>query len=211
MKVHPYGDGALYVDLELADAPDRAERTHAVAAALRERLPKADVVVGAGSVAIVGLGAWDEVEGVVIEAMQRRRSTGIAPRVHRLEVVYDGPDLEEVAASTGLDPRAIAELHAAPEYVVELVGFLPGFAYLASLDPRLVVARRATPRPRVDAGSLAIAGPYTGVYPLASPGGWRLIGRVVGASLFDPGRTPPALFAPGDRVRFHPRAGAMRS
>jgi KipI family sensor histidine kinase inhibitor len=211
MKVLPYGDGALFVDLELADAPDRAERTHAVAAALRERLPKADVVVGAGSLALVGIGGWDDVEGVVAEAMQRRGLPSVRPRVHCIDVVYDGPDLEEVAAMTGLTPRQIGELHAAKEYVVELVGFLPGFAYLASLDPRLVVARRAAPRPRVAAGSLAIAGPYTGVYPLASPGGWRLIGRALEAALFDPARVPPALFTPGDRVRFVPRAAAASS
>jgi len=210
MKVHPYGDGALYVDLELADAPDRAERTHAVAAALRERLPRADVVVGAGSVALVGLGAWDEVERLVAEAMQRRGSTGHKPKEHLIEVVYDGPDLEEVAGLTGIDPAQIGELHASREYVVELVGFLPGFAYLASLDPRLVVPRRPAPRPRVEAGSLAIAGPYTGVYPLDSPGGWRLIGRAVDAALFDAARVPPALLAPGDRVRFVPVPRRLR-
>jgi KipI family sensor histidine kinase inhibitor len=210
MKVQPYGDGALFVDLELADAPDRTERTHAVAAALRERLPKADVVVGAGCVAVVGLGAWDDVEQLVAEAM-RRRAPPARSRVHCIDVVYDGPDLEEVAATTGLEPAQIAELHASREYVVELVGFLPGFAYMASLDPRLVVARRATPRPRVDAGSLAIAGPYTGVYPLSSPGGWSLIGRALNATLFDPSRLSPSLFAPGDRVRFVARPAAIRS
>jgi KipI family sensor histidine kinase inhibitor len=202
MRVHPYGDGALYVDLELADAPNRVERTHAVAAALREGLPEVDVVVGAGSLALVGLGAWDDVEEIIAQAMRAERSSRDAPAVHTIEVVYDGPDLEEVAAMTGLLPAQIGELHAAREYMVELVGFLPGFGYLTSLDPRLVVARRASPRPRVAAGSLAIAGPYTGVYPLASPGGWHVIGRVVGATLFDPERNPPSLFAPGDRVRF---------
>src|SRR5262249_2257847 len=110
MKVHPYGDGALYVDLEIADAPDRAERTHAVGAGLRDRRPKADVVVGAGSVALVGIGAWDDVEGLVAEAMQRRGPSGARARVHRIEVVYDGPDLEEVAAMTGLAPAAVGEL-----------------------------------------------------------------------------------------------------
>jgi KipI family sensor histidine kinase inhibitor len=202
MKIHPYGDGALYVDLELGDASDRAERTHVVAAALRERLPRADVVVGAGTVALVGLGAWDDVEAVVAEALQLGGSTGRRPVEHAIEVVYDGPDLDDVARATGLAPAEVAELHASRAYVVELVGFLPGFGYLGPLHPRLIVPRRASPRPRVDAGSVAVAGPYTGIYPLASPGGWHLIGRAVDAALFEPTRHPPARFAPGDRVRF---------
>ena len=208
MKIHAYGEGALYVDLEIDDAPDRADRTHQVAAALRERLPQVDVVVGAGSLALVGVGAWDDVEGFIVEAMG---STEVAKRrasVHVIDAVYDGPDLAEVAELTGLSTREVADLHASREYVVELVGFLPGFAYLAPVDARLVVPRRPSPRPRVEAGSLAIAGPYTGVYPLASPGGWRLIGRVVQAGLFDPARDPPARFAPGDRVRFERREAA---
>jgi KipI family sensor histidine kinase inhibitor len=202
MKTQPYGDGALYVDLELGDAPDRAERTHAVAAALRERLPRADVVVGAGSVALVGLGAWDDVEAVVAEALQLGAPAGRRPVEHAIEVVYDGPDLDDVARSTGLTPAEVASVHASRAYVVELVGFLPGFGYLGPLDPRLVVPRRASPRPRVAAGSVAVAGPYTGIYPLACPGGWHLIGRALDAALFDPTRQPPARFAPGDRVRF---------
>jgi len=204
MKVHPYGEGALYVDLELDEDDDRAAKTHAVAGALRQRLPQADVVVGAGSVALVGLGPWDDIDAIVVEAMRR---AGPMPEraTHDLDTLYDGPDLDEVAQLTELAPDGVAELHASRVYVVELVGFLPGFAYLGTLDPRLVVPRRASPRPRVVAGSLGIAGPYTGVYPLASPGGWRLIGRVVDSELFDPSRDRPALLEPGDRVRFVPR------
>ena len=86
--------------------------------------------------------------------------------------------------------------------MVELIGFLPGFAYLGPLDPRLTIGRRETPRPRVPAGSVAIAGGYTGVYPAASPGGWHLLGRALDVSLFDPLRDPPALLRPGDHVRF---------
>jgi KipI family sensor histidine kinase inhibitor len=208
MKLHPYGEGALYVDLEIEDAPDRGDRTLALAASLRRRLPKSDVVVGAGSLAIVGLGAWDDVERLVVEALNRSESREVAAKVHTLRAVYDGPDLEEVARLTGLSPEEVVNLHASREYTAELVGFLPGFAYLAGVDPRLVVARRPAPRPRVAAGSLGIAGPYTGVYPLASPGGWQLIGRVIGADLFfDAARESPALIEPGDRVRFVPEIG----
>jgi KipI family sensor histidine kinase inhibitor len=206
MKVHAYGDGALYVDLEIDDAPDRAAQTHAIGATLRELLPQADVVIGAGSVALVGVGAWDHVENLVTGAMRGAARPARASSVHTIEAVYDGPDLEEVAGLANLSTKEVAELHASREYVVELVGFLPGFAYLASVDPRLAVARRPVPRPRVEAGSLGIAGTYTGIYPLASPGGWRIVGRVLHANLFDPARKSPALFAPGDRVRFVARA-----
>jgi KipI family sensor histidine kinase inhibitor len=207
MKIHPYGDGALYVDLEMDDAPDRAETTRTLAASLRRRLPKVDVIVGAGNLALVGLGAWDDVESVVVEALGDPASHRFASKEHALGVVYDGPDLHAVAELTGLSPDGVVGLHASHEYTAELIGFLPGFAYLAAVDPRLVVPRRAAPRPRVDAGSVGIAGPYTGVYPLVSPGGWQLIGRVVGVKLFDPTRDSPALIEPGDRVRFIPQLG----
>ncbi len=94
--------------------------------------------------------------------------------------------------------------HSEPRYVVAFCGFAPGFAYLSGLDERLHVARRAEPRTRVPAGSVGIAGEFTGVYPRASPGGWRLLGRT-DADLWNLARTPPALLVPGTRVRFRPR------
>jgi KipI family sensor histidine kinase inhibitor len=114
---------------------------------------------------------------------------------------YDGPDLEEVAARTGLTREDVIRRHAGREYEVYLLGFAPGFAYLGELDPALALPRRSSPRTRVPAGSVAIAGAQTAVYPLATPGGWHLIGRT-DLRLFDPRRDPPALLAPGDRVRF---------
>ena len=202
MKCHPYGDGALLVDLEIDDAPDRREQTHRVADALRSRLPKTDIVVGAGSIAVVGVGVFDDLEGLVAEAMTAPKRVAPAPTAHRIDVVYDGSDLEDIAKRTGLTPAEVVSVHTSRDYVVELIGFLPGFAYLGPLDPRLIVGRRETPRPRVAAGSVAIAGAYTGVYPAASPGGWHLLGRAVDAPLFDPRRVPPALLRPGDCVRF---------
>lgn len=118
-------------------------------------------------------------------------------------VRYDGPDLEEVAARTGLTPAEVAARHAAPEYEVALLGFVPGFVYLSGLDPRLVLPRRASPRTRVPAGSVAIAGAQTGIYPAATPGGWHLIGHT-DVRLFDPERDPPMTVRVGDRVRFVP-------
>jgi KipI family sensor histidine kinase inhibitor len=128
------------------------------------------------------------------------------PRVHRIPVRYDGADLLDVAARTGLTRDEVVARHSAPTYTVLLLGFVPGFAYLGELDPRLVLPRRAEPRRRVAAGSVAIAGAQTAVYPLETPGGWHLIGRTT-TVLFDPDRIPPARLAPGDRVRFMPVDG----
>lgn len=112
-----------------------------------------------------------------------------------------GPDLESAAAELGLTPRQLAQRHAAGEYTVAMVGFAPGFPYLLGLDPELALPRLATPRTVVPAGSIGIGGAQTGIYPRESPGGWRLIGHTP-LTLFDASRDPPALLAPGDRVRF---------
>ena len=125
-----------------------------------------------------------------------------ATRTHVVRVIYDGPDLGEVADTLQLARRDVAERHAASSFVAELVGFLPGFAYLGGLDPTLALPRRPSPRPRVAAGTVAVAGRRSGIYPLHSPGGWNLLGRVVDFSPFDPSRDPPALIAVGDRVQF---------
>jgi inhibitor of KinA len=115
----------------------------------------------------------------------------------------DGEDLPLVAELTGLSPSQVIELHAGTEYDVFMLGFAPGFAYLGVVPEAIVVPRRPSPRPRVPAGSVAIAGRQTAVYPVESPGGWNLVGRTE-LVLWDPSREPPALLAPGDRVRFVP-------
>jgi UPF0271 protein len=121
-------------------------------------------------------------------------------REHHVLVRYDGADLAEVALASGLSQAEVVAIHAGTAYEVAAMGFLPGFAYLRTLDPRLVLPRRPTPRPRVPALSVAIAGPYTGVYPFASPGGWHLLGTAVGFAPFDP--RAGAVMSLGDRVRF---------
>ena len=112
-----------------------------------------------------------------------------------------GLDLDAVAEHAGLPRDDVIARHAAAEYTVAMLGFAPGFPYLLGLDPALWVPRRATPRTRVPAGSVAIGGAQTGIYPRELPGGWHLIGRTPMA-LFDPARDSPCLLAPGDRVRF---------
>jgi KipI family sensor histidine kinase inhibitor len=115
----------------------------------------------------------------------------------------DGADLAEVADRTGRSEAEVVALHAGSEYRVFLVGFVPGFPYLGVLPEELALPRRATPRVQVPAGSVAIAGRQTGIYPSPTPGGWHLIGRT-DAPIWDAHRDPPALLAPGDRVRFVP-------
>lgn len=118
-----------------------------------------------------------------------------------LPVTYDGPDLEAVAGACGLSVDEVVALHQETRYQVAFCGFAPGFAYLRGLDPRLHVPRRPEPRTRVPAGSVAVAGPYTAVYPRATPGGWHLLGTC-GRVLWDPAAASPGVLAPGTRVRF---------
>jgi KipI family sensor histidine kinase inhibitor len=120
-----------------------------------------------------------------------------------IPVRYDGEDLADVAKATGLAEDEVVEVHSGPEYTVAFTGFAPGFGYLTGLDERLWLPRRDTPRTRVPAGAVAVAGEYTGVYPRPSPGGWHLLGSTT-APLWDTSREPPALLRPGTKVRFEP-------
>jgi KipI family sensor histidine kinase inhibitor len=137
------------------------------------------------------------------------RSWVIAPSppstspVISIEVVYDGPDLDDVATQWNVSTAEAVAIHTATTYSVAFCGFSPGFAYLAGLHDDRVVARRPSPRTQVPAGSVAVGGLYTGIYPRPSPGGWQLIGRTE-AILWDPDREPAALLHPGRRVRFVP-------
>jgi len=126
-----------------------------------------------------------------------------AARTVEIAVRYGGPDIDAVAQLCGCSAEEVVTRHVEAEYSVAFLGFSPGFGYLLGGDPQLNVPRLAEPRTRVPAGSVAIAGPYSGVYPRESPGGWRLIGAA-DVPLFDAARTPPALLAAGDTVRFVP-------
>lgn len=149
----------------------------------------------------------DAMEGAVKRALAAS-AEGSAPRARHVDVpvLYGGeagPDLDGIAEAAGLTADEASALHAHASYRVAFLGFAPGFAYLSGLPERLVAPRLPTPRTRVPAGSVGIAGDQTGIYPLDSPGGWRLIGRTP-LSLFSPSREPMSLLLPGDRVRFRP-------
>ncbi|MFE7751775.1 allophanate hydrolase subunit 1 [Streptomyces sp. NPDC057428] len=189
--------------LELASGED-AEAFHAEL--LRRRaageLPDVrEIVPGARTVLL---------DGVDDPHLAGRLRSWTVPPLHRsaagaveIPVVYDGPDLADVADAWGVAVEEVPRIHAGTQFRVAFCGFAPGFGYLTGLPGHLAVPRRATPRTRVPAGALALAGPYTGVYPRPSPGGWQLIGRMPEPeALWDPGREPAALLLPGARVRF---------
>ncbi len=209
MSVRAAGDAALLV--EAGAEPGAAARLRAVI--LGQNFPGiADVIPGAETVLVifepgrVGLqGLAGRLRALVadgVDGVSERQGAGEGG-VIEIPVVYDGPDLDEVAGLTGLSREQVIERHAAAEYLVGWLGFSPGFGYLTGLDPELHVPRRDSPRTSVPAGSVAIAGPLAAVYPSASPGGWRLLGRTA-ARLWDDRREPPAVLAPGRRVRFRP-------
>jgi KipI family sensor histidine kinase inhibitor len=204
------GDSALLLALEPVIDPDVNARAIGIAAALRsERLAGVrDIVPAYRSVAVMFDPLRADVAAIA-KAMRRAYDTAASaderPPID-LPIVYGGdagPDLDAVAAFAGCTASEVIARHSSPTYRVFMVGFLPGFAYLGTVDESIAAPRRPTPRLRVAAGSVGIAGRQTGIYPFDSPGGWQIIGRT-NATLFDASRTPPSMFAPGDRVRFVP-------
>lgn len=130
----------------------------------------------------------------------------VARRVVEIPVAYGGewgPDLADVARLNRMSEDEVIRLHTAPTYWVQMIGFVPGFAYLGGMSARIATPRLATPRPRIEAGAVGIAGRQTGIYPLATPGGWRIIGRTP-LPLFQPNSAAPSLLKMGDYLRFRP-------
>jgi len=200
----PYGDRALLVEL------GSTSEAVAFAAALRSGPPAAvgEVVPAARTVLVVAA------DGVGVAALRQallevspaaaEAATGAATEggeVIEVPVTYDGEDLADVASLTGLTPEEVVAAHTGQTWQVAFGGFAPGFGYLVGEDDRLHVPRRTESRTAVPAGAVGLAGEYSGIYPRTSPGGWQLIGRT-DAHLWDLERQPPALLAPGVRVRF---------
>ena len=191
----------------------RPEDAQALAAQLRTADFWLDVVPGIDSV-VTRFDALKTSARDARSAIEEVLGKGIGPlgigdELVEIPVMYGGefgPDLEELSAATGLSPDEIIALHAGREYRVEMVGFTPGFAFIGELDERLRVPRRKEPRPCVPAGSVGIADARTGLYAMASPGGWTLIGRTP-YTLFDAAAEQPFKLAPGMRVRFRPVSG----
>jgi KipI family sensor histidine kinase inhibitor len=217
-SIIPFGDAAVLVELGYEVGTDANQRTLALADAVR-RLSVGEPgygspVPGLGTVLVpidpeqlTTEAAIARLTALVGRGRTTRPSTGdTATGVIELPTRYggaDGPDLDEVAEETGLSPAEVVDLHAASEYRVLFLGFAPGFAYLGDLPSALDVPRLATPRRRVPAGSVAIAGRQTAVYPFETPGGWRLIG-CTDIRVWDVTAPAPALLLPGSRVRFVP-------
>lgn len=200
MKLEPFGDAAWRGHLPQDVGPARAR---ALLDAARGAPGVLDAVVSERHVLVVPAQPSEAARQAIAELLERALAApahGAAPATHVVRVRYDGPDLAEVASALGVDPREVVAWHSGGRYEAAAVGFLPGFAYLRGLDERLVLPRRASPRPRVPACSVAIAGPYAGVYPFASPGGWHLLGTAVGFRPFDGARG--AAIALGDSVVF---------
>jgi KipI family sensor histidine kinase inhibitor len=207
--IRPAGDAALLLETAAGDADQDGNAAAILAAVIRAAaLPGVvDVVPGAAAVLVsYEPGGWD---AAGLASRLREVANPPAPGLPTanepdlvIPTVYDGPDLGQVAAATGLGDADVIGRHAAARYRVGWLGFSPGFGYLTGLDPALSeVPRLASPRVSVPVGSVAIAGGLAAVYPTASPGGWQLIGRT-GVVLWDPRRDPPALLSPGRHVRF---------
>lgn len=208
----PAGDEAIDVVLPESVDPDGARRAIASAGIVGVRDAIAGSarllvhydVVAAWTLAPGAPSAFDALVPRIVDALRAVDVAATPSRLVTLPACYDAdlaPDLADVAARTGLTVDDVIARHLARDYVVGLVGFLPGFAYLDGLDPTLALPRRNAPRTRVPAGSVGLADRMTAVYPLDSPGGWHLIARVP-LRMFDPALDPPARLARGDRVRF---------
>jgi KipI family sensor histidine kinase inhibitor len=210
MHIVPAGDSAVFV--EFADRIDPVINRQVIALARTveaAQLPGVrDVVPTYGSVAIYFdplRTDYQTLVGRVTNEAERAAVTESSGTQHRVPVCYEGdcaPDLPSVASASGLSVSEVIALHAGRPYRVFMLGFMPGFAYMGSVDTRIATPRLATPRAHVPRGSVGIAGLQTGIYPSESPGGWSIVGRTP-VSLFDANRVEPFLFAAGDTVQFY--------
>jgi KipI family sensor histidine kinase inhibitor len=206
-RLHLLGDAALLCELPAPATLVQQQRIWALATQAQRWPGVGEVLPGMNNLTLtfdptaVDL---DALTAQVLAAWPKLSASAIEGRLVEIPVAYggeDGPDLGDVAAHTGLTPAEVVRRHSAGEYVVYLLGFLPGFAFMGGLASELATPRRAEPRTAVPARSVGIGGEQTGIYPLVSPGGWQLIGRT-SLEMFDPTAESPTLLRPGDRVRF---------
>jgi KipI family sensor histidine kinase inhibitor len=207
-QVAPAGDRALLVTLGSTIDPALLGEVIALDQALAERRPIGLISTVPAYASLLCHYDPDLTDVARLEASIRQLEGHVDGSVRLGTIVdiptrYDGPDLAEVALKTNLTPAGVIEAHTGREYLVYCVGFAPGFTYCGTLPEQIAVPRLASPRLRVSAGSIGIAGRQTGIYAVESPGGWNLIGRT-DLRLFDPAADPPARFKPGDRLRFVP-------
>lgn len=208
MTVRPFGDRAFLIELEQRIDPRIVDAARAIADAwewrgLGEAIPAyASVVVAFDPMRT----EWKDAAAAAsaLGAVPPMSEAPAAGRLIDVPTIYDGPDLADTAARSGLTIAELVALHSGREYRAFFLGFMPGLAYCGMLDDRVDAPRLPAPRPRVPAGSIGIANGQTVVYPVDSPGGWRLIGRTE-LVMFDPAREPAALIRAGDRLRFVPR------
>ena len=200
MRVVPYGERAVLAEPGDLDGVLALQRALAATAldGVEEWVPAATTVLVRFDPSRTSVARLTD----ALRALPPVEATAVVGALVDVPVVYDGADLDDVAALAGCSRGDVIARHTAPTYTVAFCGFTPGFGYLVGGDPSLAVGRLASPRTRVPAGSVALADVFTGVYPTATPGGWRLLGRT-SLALWDPARDPPALLAPGARVRFH--------
>jgi KipI family sensor histidine kinase inhibitor len=204
----PLGDSAITIRFGTEKSSELLQRIHGAASQLRRlNLPHVEDIVPAYLTITIFYDAlattYEELRSDVIGALDILETNRIttSPREHVIPVRYSGPDLSFVASQCRLSVDDVIAIHSAVSYTVDILGFVPGFAYLSELDARIQLPRRSEPRTRVPAGSVAIAGGHTGVYPLDTPGGWHILGTTE-IRMFDITRDQPALFAAGDVVRF---------
>jgi len=208
----PVGDSALLVEFGNQIDPAINRRVHVLALVLaQEPIPGlGEAVPTYRSLLIHYDPLYWSYQGVIQLVQERMERTGTVslpePRLVKISTVYGGkfgPDLEFVAGHSGLSVQDVIRIHSSATYPVYMMGFTPGFPYLGGIDETIAAPRLETPRTRVPAGSVGIAGSQTGIYPIESPGGWRIIGRTP-LTLLDPHHDPPTLLVAGDRVRFLP-------
>ena len=200
MRLLPCGEAAILVELDDAASRRSLDKTltRSPITGVAEHVPAARTVLLKLTSPSVRAQVAQAVRQLTLDAPGQ---TAAREDVLTIEVRYDGEDLDEVADHLGLTRQQVIERHTGQSWYVDFAGFMPGFGYLTGESGGLTVPRRSSPRTRIPAGSLALAGDFTGLYPQASPGGWQLIGST-DVTLWDTDRQPPALLTPGRRVRF---------